>query len=146
MHALVIGRMDESSMMKNRRSRRSPVLLAATVEVRGKPVAVKLRNLSEEGALIEGERLPAEGSSTFFERNDLRRESRVVWVHGRYAGVAFDEPLKADQVLRNVPAPKRKAEMTDFRRPGLACRPLSDYERQMLERWMTSSPVGSLGE
>ncbi|HET7605618.1 MAG TPA: PilZ domain-containing protein [Sphingomicrobium sp.] len=146
MDALVIGPMDESSMMKNRRSRRSPVLLAATVEVRGKPVTVKLRNLSEEGALIEGERLPAEGSSTFFERNDLRLESRVVWVHGRYAGVAFDEPLKAEQVLRAVPAPKRKAEITDFRRPGLACRPLSDYERQMLERWMTSSPVGSLGE
>ena len=47
--------MDESSMMQNRRSRRSPVLLAATVDVGGKPVAVKLRNLSEEGALIEGE-------------------------------------------------------------------------------------------
>lgn len=138
--------MDESSMMKNRRSRRSPVLLAATVDVAGKPVSVKLRNLSEEGALIEGERLPLEGSSTFFERNDLRLRSRVVWVHGCYAGVAFDYPLKPEQVLRNVPAPKRKEQIGDFRRPGLACRPLSDYERRMLERWMTASPMGNLGE
>lgn len=137
--------MDESSMMKNRRSRRSPVLLAATVEVAGRPLAVKLRNLSEEGALIEGENLPLEGSTTFFERNDLRLRSRVVWVHGRYAGVAFDYPLKPEQVLRNVPRPKPKAP-ADFRRPGLACRPLSEYERRMLERWMTSSPHAELGD
>ena len=132
-------------MMKDRRSRRSPVLLAATIEVAGRPVSVKLRNLSEEGALIEGERLPLEGSTTFFERNELRLRSRVVWVHGRYAGVAFDRPLKPEQVLRNIPKPKPKAQ-GDFKRPGLACRPLSDYERKMLERWMTASPVSKLGE
>lgn len=137
--------MDESSMMKNRRSRRSPVLLAATVEVAGRPVPVKLRNLSEEGALIEGERLPLEGSTTFFHRNELRLRSRVVWVHNRYAGVAFDYPLKPEQVLRNIPKPKPKAQ-GDFKRPGLACRPLSDYERRMLERWMTASPMGKLGD
>ena len=137
--------MDESSMMKNRRSRRSPVLLAATVEVAGQPISVKLRNLSEEGALIEGDRLPLEGSSSWFERNELRLKSRIVWVQGRYAGVAFDEPLNREDVLRNVPKPKPKAQL-DFRRPGLACRPLSSYERRMLESWMTASPAGSPGE
>ena len=138
--------MDQSGSPQNRRSRRSPVLLAASVEVEGVPVPVKLRNLSEQGALIEGERLPPEESATFFQRNELRLKSRVVWVQGRYAGVAFDRPLKAEEVLRNVPSPKRQAQLGDFRRPGLACRPLSEYERKMLEVWMTSSPVGSLGE
>jgi hypothetical protein len=137
--------MDESSMTQSRRSRRAPVLLAATIEVDGVPQAVKLRNLSEEGALIEGERLPAEGSTCFFQRNDLRLKSRVVWVLGRYAGVAFARALKSEEVLRNIPQPRPKAQL-DFRRPGLACRPLSAYERKMLERWMTSSPVGPLGE
>lgn len=132
-------------MMKNRRSRRSPVLLAATVEIAGEQVAVKLRNLSEEGALIEGERLPLEGAGTVFARNELRLRSRVVWVQGRYAGVAFDKPLNPEQVLRNVPKPKPRTQ-GDFRRPGLACRPLSAYERRMLERWLTSSPMGSVGE
>lgn len=132
--------------MQNRRSRRSPVLLAATVEIAGRPVPVKLRNLSEEGALIEGEQLPLEGSSTYFERNELKLKSRIVWVHGRYAGVAFNQALKPEQVLRNVPSPKPRSLATDFRRPGLACRPLSDYERRMLERWMTSSPVAKPGE
>ena len=132
-------------MMQNRRSRRSPVLLAATVEVAGQTVAVKLRNLSERGALVESDRLPLEGSTTLFERNELRLKSRVVWVQGRYAGLGFDVPLKPEQVLRNVPAPRPKTQM-EFRRPGLACRPLSNYERRMLERWMTSSPVNSPGD
>lgn len=132
-------------MIKNRRSRRSPVLLAATVDADGRQVQVKLRNLSEEGALIEGDVLPSEGSATVFERNELRLTGRVVWVQGRYAGIAFDEALNPEQVLRHVPAPKPKAQQ-DFRRPGLACRPLSSYERRMLERWMTASPIGSLGD
>jgi hypothetical protein len=132
--------MDESSMIKNRRSRRSPVLLAASIELAGQAVPVKLRNLSEQGALIEGDTLPLEGSTTVFQRNDLRLKSRVVWVQDRYAGVAFDEPLKTEQVLRNVPAPKRQASPQVFRRPGLACRPLSDYERRMLETWMSPLP------
>jgi hypothetical protein len=137
--------MDESSMIQNRRSRRAPVLLAATIEVDGVPQPVKLRNLSEEGALIEGERLPSEGIISFFQRNDLRLKSRVVWVHGRFAGVAFARSLRPEEVLRNIPQPRAKAQL-DFRRPGLACRPLTAYERKMLERWMTASPIGTLGE
>ena len=132
-------------MIQNRRSRRAPVLLAATIEVDGLPQPVKLRNLSEDGALIEGERLPSEGATSFFKRNELRLKSRVVWVHGRYAGLAFARSLKSEEVLRNIPQPRPKAQ-PDFRRPGLACRPLSAYERRMLERWMTSGPVAKLGE
>jgi hypothetical protein len=137
--------MDESSMLKNRRSRRAPVLLAASIEVAGVLVPVKLRNLSEDGALVEGDRFPLEGSTTFFARKDLRLKGRVVWVQGRYAGVAFARPLKPEEVLRHVPQPRPKPQ-TDFRRPGLACRPLTANEREMLERWMSPSPVGSLGD
>jgi hypothetical protein len=137
--------MDESGTFQNRQSRRAPVLLAATIEVAGVPEPVKLRNLSEQGALIEGDRLPPEGSISFFQRNELRLKGRVVWVHGRYAGVAFARPLRPEEILRHVPKPRPKVQQ-DFRRPGLACRPLSAYERKMLERWMTASPVGSLGE
>jgi hypothetical protein len=137
--------MDESGTPQNRQSRRAPVLLAATIEVAGVPEPVKLRNLSEQGALIEGDRLPPEGSISFFQRNELRLKGRVVWVHGRYAGVAFARALRPEEVLRHVPKPRPKVQQ-DFRRPGLACRPLSAYERKMLERWMTASPVGSLGE
>ena len=137
--------MDQSNVSQNRRSRRSPVLLAASVEVAGAPQAVKLRNLSEDGALIEGERLPLEGTTTFFQRNDLRLKSRVVWVQGRFAGVAFARPLKAEEVLRNVPRPRQQIQ-ADFRRPGLACRPLTPEERRMVEKWMVASPFGAIGD
>lgn len=133
--------MDESGMLKDRRSRRSPVLLTATIEVGGKSVRVKLRNLSEDGALVEGQGLPAEGSAILFQRGDLRLKSRVVWVEGRFAGIAFDSRLNPEQALRHVPAPSRKVKTHgDFRRPGLVCRPLSAYERRMLETWMTAPP------
>ena len=130
--------MDESSVTQNRRSRRSPVLLAATVEIEGSPVAVKLRNLSEQGALIEGDRMPNEGAETYFQRNEMRLKSRIVWVHGKYAGVAFDTPLKREEVLRHVPAPRQKHQ-TEFRRPGLSSRPLTSYERSMLSTWIATA-------
>lgn len=137
--------MDESSSTQNRRSRRSPVYLAAAVEIAGVPQPVKLRNLSGEGALIEGERLPLEGTTTFFERNELRLKSRVIWVQGRYAGIAFARPLRQEEVLRHVPQP-RQLVPGDFRRPGLACRPLTAHERKMIEKWMVASPLGELGD
>ena len=132
-------------MSQNRKSRRSPVYLAAAVEIAGVAQAVKLRNLSEEGALIEGERLPLEGTTTFFERNELRLKSRVIWVQGRYAGIAFARTLRQEEVLRHVPQPRQLVQ-GDFRRPGLACRPLTPHERKMIEKWMVTSPTGQLGE
>ncbi|HKC03222.1 MAG TPA: PilZ domain-containing protein [Sphingomicrobium sp.] len=132
-------------MTQNRKSRRSPVYLAASVEIAGAPQPVKLRNLSEEGALIEGERLPLEGTTTFFERNELRLKGKVIWVQGRYAGIAFARTLRQEEVLRHVPQPRQLAQR-DFRRPGLACRPLTAHERTMIEKWMVSSPQGALGD
>jgi hypothetical protein len=132
--------MDQSSASQNRRSNRSPVLLSARIQVNGTLVPVTLRNLSAEGALVEGADLPAEGSTTVFERNDLRIDSRIAWVEGRYAGVAFDQHLAREELLREVPRPRQKFE-PQFRRPGLACRPLTDAERKMIELWATRGSV-----
>jgi hypothetical protein len=133
--------MDLGGNTQNRRSRRSPVLLAASIEVDGAFLPVKLRNLSEVGALIEGHRLPAEGSFTVFERNEMRVAGRVVWVEGKYAGIAFDTPLDREQVLRHIPAPRVRPDASlDFRRPGFTCRPLSAYERRNLETWLATAP------
>lgn len=127
-------------MSQNRRSGRSPVLLSAKVEIDGTEVPVILRNLSAEGALIEGTSLPPEGATVRFTRNELGVKGRVVWVEGRYAGLAFGRRLKREEMLRHVPAPRQRSE-PDFRRPGLACRPLSDAERKLVQMWMTQAPV-----
>jgi len=128
--------MDQSSVAQNRRSSRSPVLLSAKVEVEGALVPVILRNLSADGALVEGKNLPAEGASTVFERNDLRIKGRIAWVAGRFAGIAFERHLNREEVLRHVPRPRQKFE-PQFRRPGLSCEPLSESDRKMIEMWAT---------
>jgi hypothetical protein len=127
--------MDESSASQNRRSTRSPVLLSAKVEVGGAQVPVILRNLSAQGALVEGAQLPAEGATTVFRRNELCIAGQIVWVEGRYAGLAFIRKLERAELLREVPQPRQRFD-PQFRRPGLACRPLSEADRKMVEMWM----------
>jgi hypothetical protein len=137
--------MDQSSLTQNRRSNRSPVLLSAKLSMGGEELSVVLRNLSSEGALVEGSQLPVEGSATVFKRNELSVAGRVVWVERRLAGIAFDRELEPSELLRQVPRPRQKFD-PNFRRPGLACRPLSDSDRKMLEVWMTQAPVGRPGD
>jgi hypothetical protein len=129
--------MDESSMSQNRRSRRSNVLLAATLEVSNSEFAVKLRNLSAEGALVEAATLPVEGSQVLFRRNELAVRSRIAWVSGNHAGVAFGTPLKPEEVLRHVPKPRPRV-VPDCRRPALSPRDMTAEERRLVETWVWS--------
>src|SRR5438270_11721207 len=102
--------MDESTVSQNRRSNRSPVLLSARIEVDGAEVPVVLRNLSSEGALIEGANLPEDGATTNFHRNELTIHGRIVWVEGRYAGMLFDRVLNREELLCHVPKPRQRID------------------------------------
>ena len=110
--------MDQSSASQNRKNRRSNVLMSASLELSGTSLPVKLRNLSAEGALVEGDKLPVEGASLLFRKGDLSMAGTVAWVKGRQAGVKFAKRLNPDQLLRHVPAPRARVNPT-FRRPGL---------------------------
>src|SRR5687768_16281901 len=116
--------MDQSNVPQNRQSRRSNVLLAASIEASGASHPVKLRNLSTEGALMEGDELPVQWSEVVFRRNELSVNSRVAWVHGRHAGVAFRRPTAQEDVLRNIPKPRHRVPV-DYRRPTLASRAMT---------------------
>jgi hypothetical protein len=137
--------MDQSSISQNRRSNRSPVLLSAVVELDGRDIAVVLRNLSTEGALIEGAKLPIEGERTVFKRNELCVKGRIVWVEGRFAGLRFDRELEREELLRQVPRPRQRFE-PQYRRPGLTCQPLTESDRRMLEMWASAAPVARPGD
>ena len=137
--------MDESSINHNRRSRRSNVLLAATIEAPGATLPVKLRNLSTEGALIEGSGLPIEGTEVLFRRNELAVRSRIAWVHDSHAGIAFTRPIQPADVLRNIPAPRDRVQL-DFRRPPLATRELTPEEKKLAATWGVAAWRDSLGE
>lgn len=119
--------MDQSSVNQNRRTRRSRVLLQAEIEVGGSALPVKLRDISVAGALIEGERLPIEGTCVLLRRNDLLVNSRVIWSDGTHAGLAFDTPIQREEVLRTIrpaqPKPWQQKPESNFRRPGLKLSP-----------------------
>jgi hypothetical protein len=110
--------MDESSPSQNRKSRRSNVLMSASLELSGTSLPVKLRNLSADGALVQGDKLPVEGAAVQFRKGDLSVAGIVAWVKGRQAGVSFAQKLNPEQLLRHVPVPRPRVTPS-FRRPGL---------------------------
>lgn len=130
--------MDETSISQNRRARRSNVLMNASIELSGTSLPVKLRNLSTEGALIEGDRLPVEGAELLFRKAELSLKGRIAWVEGKRAGVAFAELLSPDAVMRHIPLPRPRVKL-DFRRPPLVSRPLNDAERKIGEQWIAGT-------
>jgi len=140
--------MDESSFSHGRRARRSPVLLAATIELGGAEHQVKLRNLSSEGALIEGAGDLPEYDSITFCRKDLRVRARIAWVHGKHAGIAFDKPLEPAEVLRHVPRRESAKPLPSelFTRPALTRHQLSATERRWIQDWMYTNGVERPGE
>jgi hypothetical protein len=137
--------MDNSSPSQNRRARRSQVLLTATIEHAGACQSVKLRNLSAEGALVESDKLPIEGTPVEFRRNELNAGGRIVWVNGKYAGIAFNQALNPEEVLRHVPTPRPKIQPRTYR-PGFTPRNMTADQRRLAESWVWSPSMHRPGE
>lgn len=132
--------MDESGISQNRRARRSHVLMAASIEASDATVTVKLRNLSPEGALVEGSDLPAVDSPVIFRKKELKLAGRVAWVTAGRAGIAFDALLDPEAVLRHVPATRPKPKL-DFRRPRIKASEMSPGERKIAQDWIWGDPI-----
>lgn len=136
--------MDQSSPTQNRRSRRSQLLMTASLEVSGRALIVKLRNLSADGAQVEGDDIPVEGTELLFRRGELAVAGSIIWTKDKQAGIAFATKLDPDTVLNHIPAPR--ARMTsEFRRPGLGSRALTEQERKLAETWLALPPAPSVG-
>lgn len=121
--------MDEGGNTQNRRSRRANLLMAASLEHRGGLTSVTLRNLSAEGALVQGDHGLSPGAPIVFHKGELAVSGTVAWVDGNRAGLAFDGRLAPETVLRHVPEPKAREEKV-YRRPGFR-EPMSDQERRL---------------
>ena len=137
--------MDESSNVQNRRSRRSRMLMSATLELSGRALKVTLRNLSAQGAQVEGTSIPVEGTELLFRKGDLAVVGSIIWTKGKQAGIRFEQALDPATVLNHVPAPRpRKADA--FRRPGLANRALTEQERVLAKCWIPVGPAPTLDD
>ena len=135
--------MDEDNPNQNRRSRRSNLWMAASLETPGATVPVTLRNLSAEGALIEGDHGLSPGAQIVFRKNDLSVAGRVAWVDGRRAGLAFFMGLDPETVLRHIPPPM-PLRIEVHKRPALRGR-LSAEDRLAAER-LYGRPLPSAGK
>ncbi len=116
------------------------MLMAASLELSGTSLPVKLRNLSAEGALVEGDKLPVEGAQIMFRKGDLIVPGRVAWAKTRHAGISFSMKLSPELVLRHIPAPRARVK-PDFRRPGLKSGDLTEQERAYGERWLWNARI-----
>ncbi|HXG99882.1 MAG TPA: PilZ domain-containing protein [Sphingomicrobium sp.] len=137
--------MDESAINQNRRSRRSNLLMQATLESNGRALNVTLRNLSADGARIEGDQLPIEGSALLFRKGEIAVPGRIIWIGGRQAGIEFDHKLDPRVVLNHMPAPRARAK-PDFRRPALGSRKLTPEERSLGKHWFAVPPIPTGGD
>jgi hypothetical protein len=137
--------MDNSSNCQNRRSRRAQVLLAATLDYAGSQHQVKLRNMSGDGALVESDGLPIEGTPVLFSRNDLSVSGRIVWVKDNFAGISFNEKLDPEQVLRHVPTPRPRIQPRAYR-PGFTPRKMTPDQQRLAESWIWKPGPARPGE
>lgn len=72
------------------RAPRKNIFLAATIASERTVGPVRIRNMSETGAMLEGAFLPMPGARLLLERQEMRIEADVVWVAGGRCGIRFD--------------------------------------------------------
>ena len=76
-----------------RRDPRKNLFLTASLVAGGVSRAVRVRNLSASGALIEAAGLPATGGAASLQRGSLNVECVLVWRAEGRGGVQFAEPI-----------------------------------------------------
>ena len=69
---------------------RKNLMLAASIESAGMRVPVRIRNLSESGAMLDGAALPEAGAAVMLLRADIQVAAIVVWRETGRCGIRFD--------------------------------------------------------
>jgi hypothetical protein len=127
-----------------RQGRRARVLIGAKLIIGGRALDVRLRDLSQNGALLLCDRPPPLHSEVTFERGELRAAARVVWSRGDRFGIAFDEPIDAQEALIHGEPVKRYEPPAHCEPPPMREREdiyshhLTPEERATAETWFHS--------
>lgn len=87
------------ALVESRGIARTNLFVMATIYVGRRVLPVKIRNISDAGAMVEGPSLPVELEDVILARGSLTGTARVRWTaHGR-AGLIFTSPVDATQWL-----------------------------------------------
>ena len=129
-------------------------MLAATLRAGGEDLPVRVRNLSETGALIEGTKLPAADVPVMLLRNTLLVTGTIVWSRPGQAGLRFADVIEIRGWIKPGPsaAPTTAGQarvdtIQTAARAGLStipARPLSDARHAELAAAMPSRIVEEL--
>ena len=89
-------------MAESRGGHRSNVFLAATVVAGGASSAVRVRNISARGALVDGPGLPPEGAAVELRRGSLVAYGEVAWHDAGHCGIRFSADIDIDAWTRKA--------------------------------------------
>jgi hypothetical protein len=123
-----------------RGNKRSLVLLTAKVKADGAETEVRLRNLSQKGALLEADLPPKLGTDLVFERGETKVKARVAWVSDHRFGIEFLVPIEESEVLVHVgrAKPMTPGPAATFRRSGIRPSALTPGEAKIAAAWVQS--------
>ncbi|HEY0027356.1 MAG TPA: PilZ domain-containing protein [Allosphingosinicella sp.] len=130
-----------------RSAKRARVLLAAKLRTgSGGEIDVRLRDLSQKGALVEGKSLPPPGSEVVFHRGSITVPGRVAWTGEGKAGLEFAYGIDETEVLVQLKRTTVDSAQPRFRRPRLYGEDMSAQEKKLAQLWGVSVGIAVPGE
>ena len=87
------------------RAPRKNLLLTATIRSGGVTAPVRIRNLSEKGAMVDGQALPEPGASLILQRLEVEMRGVVAWRAEGRCGIQFEGAASVDEWVAGRRAP-----------------------------------------
>jgi hypothetical protein len=129
-----------------RSAKRARVLLAAKLRTGGGgEIDVRLRDLSQQGALVEAASLPPQGTEAVFHRGSITVPARVAWTGLGRAGLEFAYPIDETEVLVQLKRTNVDSNQPRFRRPRLG-EDMSAQDKKLARLWGVSVGIAVPGE
>lgn len=125
----------------HRRAKRHPLIWSGVLHFDGQSMPVRLRNISETGAMVQCTSGPAAGERVVLQLGDtVSVPASIGWATGDQLGLSFDAPFEMGQLSKSTPevAPAR------WVRPAYLNR-TEEYSSPWDPRWQRLS-VGELEE
>jgi hypothetical protein len=88
------------------RAPRKNLLLTATIRSQGVTAPVRIRNLSEKGAMVDGQALPEPGASIILQRLEVEMRGVVAWRAEGRCGIRFEGAASVDEWVAGRRAPE----------------------------------------
>ena len=112
---------DLNCASENREQSRTHLFVIAALNSEVGSTPVHVRNMSQSGALVEANDLPAPGTRITLKRGSLAAGGRIAWKGGRRAGISFDSSIFVADWMSRLPADHQSQvdEMVDSIKQGL---------------------------